>query len=601
MHCSLITTSLICKVSPLDLGWPSASDWEGLNSTIGGSLIRTAPVASSCYPGNPFHSTEDCDYVIKNWGYSAYHSSLPESIDYPMWANNSCLPPNATGYSEQNGCTVGGAPQYIVNATTPQQISSALEWAAQRNIRVVVKGTGHDLNGRSSGAFSLSIWTRNFRGLSHDPTWQLPDGNGTANVLIAGSGNNWGEALPFALARGRVAVTGVDKTVGLGGYIQGGGHGPMSSTYGLAADQVLQATVVTTTGDILVSNAAQNQDLFWAIRGGGGGQYGVVVEYVIRTYPEPQNMVASSVSIIAIRNGTEDVNYNATWDALAVFLARMPDLMDLGIAGSGLAATGSTAQRVLGLESAPSGIVLSFNLWTFNSTVEAFEDRMEPLRQAMLNAVGGASENITISISEPAVTPNYTVFFEAINASPSLAGSGGVSSSRLLGRAELSDRPTSEVRGYLEQLMETQVAGSGNMLTIGLQGGPGPRNIPEDQRGAANPVWQSAYVHMLAGGSSADLSTGKTPGRALRDAADWTGKHQEERVWRQWAPDTGAYMNEANPYDTEWQHDFYGENYARLLAVKQRYDPSESLFVLAGVGTEGWDYDLDTGKLCKTS
>jgi FAD/FMN-containing dehydrogenase len=66
--------------------------------------------------------------------------------------------------------------------------------------------------------------------------------------------------------------------VGLGGHIQGGGYSPHSSTYGLAPDQVLQVNSVTTQGDILVANDTAHQDLFWAVRGGGGGSYGVVTE-----------------------------------------------------------------------------------------------------------------------------------------------------------------------------------------------------------------------------------------------------------------------------------------------------------------------------------
>ena len=137
-----------CKVTPSDGSWPTVKDWSNLNASIDGTLILTRPAASSCYAGNPFQSSELCNDVIDNWGYSAFHASLPESINYPLWANNSCLPPNATGYSPDVGCHVGGYPQYVANVTTQAQIAVALRWAAARNVRVVVKGTGHDLNGR---------------------------------------------------------------------------------------------------------------------------------------------------------------------------------------------------------------------------------------------------------------------------------------------------------------------------------------------------------------------------------------------------------------------------------------------------------------------
>lgn len=137
-----------CKITTLDANWPSTSDWAALNTSINGVLLKTQPVASSCYPENPFNSSDSCDEVEANWNYSYFHASLPESIDSPIYANNSCLPPNATGYTATKGCSINGLPQYIVNATTEQQIATAMRWASERNIRIVVKGTGHELNGR---------------------------------------------------------------------------------------------------------------------------------------------------------------------------------------------------------------------------------------------------------------------------------------------------------------------------------------------------------------------------------------------------------------------------------------------------------------------
>jgi hypothetical protein len=137
-----------CKISPASPSWPSDDEWGALNRSIGGVLIKTAPVASSCYPGNPFNSPENCTDIQDKWSYAAFHAALPESVDFPIWTNNSCLPDGVTGYTEEKGCSIGGLPQYIVNATTENHISKAMKWASQRNIRIVVKGTGHDLSGR---------------------------------------------------------------------------------------------------------------------------------------------------------------------------------------------------------------------------------------------------------------------------------------------------------------------------------------------------------------------------------------------------------------------------------------------------------------------
>jgi hypothetical protein len=138
----------ICKNHPLHSGWPRAQDWSALNQSTNGALIRTSPVASSCFDGNPFASAIGCDEVQKNWFYSAFHADQPESIGYSYWANNSCVPPNDYAYPEAQRCELGGLPQYILHATSAEQIATATKWASSRDIRIVVKGTGHDLNGR---------------------------------------------------------------------------------------------------------------------------------------------------------------------------------------------------------------------------------------------------------------------------------------------------------------------------------------------------------------------------------------------------------------------------------------------------------------------
>lgn len=153
LFCSLLlssagSVSANCKTSPNDAAWPSTDEWHTLNQTIQGVLIKTAPAASSCYLGNLFDTPTNCTTVANHWTWASYHLNWPESIDYPIYANNSYLPPGATGYAKDRGCQFGGLSQYVVNATTETQIATAMKWASQRNICIVIKGTGHDLNGR---------------------------------------------------------------------------------------------------------------------------------------------------------------------------------------------------------------------------------------------------------------------------------------------------------------------------------------------------------------------------------------------------------------------------------------------------------------------
>ncbi|RDW65102.1 FAD-binding protein-1 [Coleophoma cylindrospora] len=573
-----------CKTTPSDAAWPSAEEWSTLNRTIGGTLIKTSPVASSCYAGNPFNSTVPCDTVEADWSYTTFHASLPESIDYPLYANNSCLPPGASGYTADKGCIVGALPQYVVNATLEEHISTAVAWATSYNIRIVVKGTGHDMNGRSSGAFALSIWTHNFNNISFNSAWPVPGSNMTADVIIAGSGNNWQRVYIAAEAVGKLIVGGGATTVGLGGFIQGGGHGPTSSHYGLAADQIYQVKVITTNGTLLVANPMQNQDLLWAIRGGGAGQYGVVTEYVLKAHPAPTSVSLGTLTLST--NGTDISSINAVWNALAVEVSSIPDLMDAGLAGE--------MEAISSVVSAGTTVTATHSFYGYNMTA----DNMTALLNPVIAKMRAQGDNLTLSVSwtEPVTYPTFTAFFTALNPSAGGAGALSMMSSRLLGREQLTNITQSQIVSYLKRALVAEKTGSGTYLIMGMQAGKGPANVPENLRGALQSSWRTAYVHAIALGVQFNLTA--TPMSALSAAAEWVNNNKET-VWQDWAPDMGAYMNEANPYNPNFKTDYYGSSYDRLLSIKNKYDPTGSLFVLTGVGSDKWDYNLDTGKLCQ--
>ncbi|KAH6638598.1 hypothetical protein BKA67DRAFT_528851 [Truncatella angustata] len=576
-----VLSQATCKLTSSDASWPNTADWQALNDTLDGSLIATRPAASSCYDGNPFNSSFSCNLVEANWTQSAFHASLPESVDYPIFANNSCLPPGASGYNETLlGCHIGGLPIFVVNTTSAEHIATALAWASARHIRIVVKGTGHDLNGRSAGAYALSIWTHSLKSIKYERQWQLPAG-GMDDVFIVGSGVNWGEVTAAAAAEGRVCISGQDSTVGLGGFIQAGGHGPLSSHYGLSADNIYQATVVTTSGEILVANDAQNQDLIWAIRGGGPGLYGVVTEYVLRSHPIPETVVAATLSMHLSTNST---SYNATWAGLAAFMKGLPDSMDAGLTGNGNAISSTT------------GVTLTMSYFGYNMTAENITSLLEPVSAAI--SAQSATGDLNVTITEPVLYPSYMDFFNYLQAAGSGAGAASLVSSRVLGRADLSDLSICRLQYHLQRVMRAETAGSGSRLVIGLQGGLGPAGVETSMRGALNPAWRTGYVHSIVTGSNLDLTI--PPQDALSAAATWT-EEVKEAAWREWAPTAGAYINEANPYTSSWKQDFYGENYDRLLELKMKYDPTGSLYVLSGVNSDAWDYNLTTGKLCRVA
>ena len=132
-------------------------------------------------------------------------------------------------------------------------------------------------------------------------------------------------------------------------------------------------------------------------------------------------------------------------------------------------------------------------------------------------------------------------------------------------------------------------------MVIGMQGGKGPANVPDSMRGSLHSSWREAYLHVITLGASINATA--DPQTTLTSAGEWLNGHTEV-VWQDWAPEMGSYMNEANPYNVNFKTAYYGDSYERLARIKKKYDPTGSLFVLTGVGSDEWDYNLNTGKLC---
>lgn len=118
------------------------------------------------------------------------------------------------------------------------------------------------------------------------------------------------------------------KTVGLVGWATGGGHGYMTGTFGQGADNILQATLVTPTGEILTANECRNSDIFWAVRGGGGGTFGVLTDLTMKAYPMPSTVLVTVA--LAQKNGSSSSEF---WSSLGVYLAETPRLQAGGVQG----------------------------------------------------------------------------------------------------------------------------------------------------------------------------------------------------------------------------------------------------------------------------
>lgn len=225
-----------CKAMPGDLFWPLDLVWDLFDLLLGGRLIKTVPLAAYCYPDWPEYDATKCASITTDWMSSQLHMADPASIMLPLYEGRTCLP---SPYNYTSTCKQGAYPTYAVNVTNVAQIQLAINFARNLNLRLVVKNTGHDFNGKASGKGALSIWTHYLKEKEFLPSFKAANGY-VGPAVKFGSGVQVWEAYEFAKSVGHSVVGGEAVTVGLGGgYTAGGGHSPLSSLYGLASDQVL--------------------------------------------------------------------------------------------------------------------------------------------------------------------------------------------------------------------------------------------------------------------------------------------------------------------------------------------------------------------------
>lgn len=123
--------------------------------------------------------------------------------------------------------------------------------------------------GKSTGHGALAIWTHYLTETEWMSSFSSSSSSYRGPAVKAQAGVSVLQIYEEASAHGYSVIGGACPSVGYtGGFIQGGGHGPLSSIYGMAADDVLSFEVVTTNGDFVTASATQNPDLFWALRGG---------------------------------------------------------------------------------------------------------------------------------------------------------------------------------------------------------------------------------------------------------------------------------------------------------------------------------------------
>ncbi|RFU23594.1 hypothetical protein B7463_g12744, partial [Scytalidium lignicola] len=300
-----------CRNLPGDAGWPNLAAWSQLNATLNGQLIATVPQAHVCHtaPYNDYDPTA-CAQLQSTWTQAEIYVPKPAEIMNSYFQNQSCDP--FTPISRT--CELGNYASYSINVTTAQHVIAGFDFARQYNIRLVVKTTGHDFMGKSTGKGALSLWMRNLQDKAIIPSYSNPNSTYTGPAAKLGTGVVAGEADEFVGAAGYRVVTGECASTGLvGGYTQGGGHSLLGGAYGMAADNVLD-----------------NTDLYWAISGGGGGTFGVVLSMTVKIHPDGQ-VASGALTFDLAGSGPAGNNETLFWQAIELWFQSIPSFLGLGL------------------------------------------------------------------------------------------------------------------------------------------------------------------------------------------------------------------------------------------------------------------------------
>ncbi|KAJ9657458.1 hypothetical protein H2198_004333 [Neophaeococcomyces mojaviensis] len=550
----LCTSAQLCRVQPGDANWPDIATWDNLNSTVSGRLTKPYAIGTVCQPNDPSYDNATCTYLASQWSNTSWHASIPWTSDY----NDETCPPAAIYH-----CSSDGYPAYVIETINVADVQAGVNFARDHNIRLVVKGTGHDFPGRSSGRGSLSIWTHRLRGveITHNDPRAIRYG-GVASVKVS-AGMRWREIYAEVSKNNITVVGGADPNVGVGGWILHGGHSPISSVFGLGADQVLEYEVVTADGQYITTNETSHPDLFWAMRG-GGASFAVMLSVTMKAYSK---LSVTSYSYAYAAKSASDTY----WSLVAYFHSQFPTISEAGGMGyhymlSGIASPEPTY-----------GNDVIYGAWMFpNKTPEEAQAIMNPV-EAAFNTSSWSIDPTYIAISTYDTTDN--IMLSLASSTSEAAGVDGRLGSWLLDGPALTTNFT-KLKETIKGVMPLP------WLTIShVIAGPGVRNavatIPNGSN-AVNPAWRTAYAHVALPRSwpSHNVTAKNFITADLRDKV---------ALLKALAPKSGAYINEADPSNPSWKEDYFGKNYPKLLEIKNKYDPQGVFWCKPCVGYDQWD------------
>jgi FAD/FMN-containing dehydrogenase len=556
-------------------GWPSEARWEELRRQTGGRLAAVRSPLADCRAAPDGATCREVFKGLKNPYFIGDEVGLTQTTG---WVDAWTFAPSA----------------YAVAAESAADVAAAVNFAREHNLRLVVKGGGHSYLGRSNAPDSLMICTRRMNAVvRHDAFVAQGCATAPQPAVSIGPGAIWGHTYDEVTTRaGRYVQGGGCLTVGVAGLVLAGGFGSHSKQFGTAAASLLEAEIVTADGAVRIANACTNPDLHWGLKGGGGGSLGVVTRLTLRTHELPTAVGGVYATIHAQSTAAfrrlvgqfiafyADNLFNPHWGEIVTL--RPGNRMDIRMGFQGLDQQQAEA------------IWRPFFDWVVAAMPDDFAYRLGPAirsvaaRRAWDPAFLKAFLPGGVLVDDRPGAPADNIFWAG-----NLAEAG-----HFIAGYESLWLPAALLQRERHGALADALVAASRLASVelhfqkGLAGGA-PEAIAATRDTAMNPKVLDAFALAIIGwegppaypglaGHEPDLA-------AARKSAGTVGRAMAQL--KPLAPDGGCYFAESDFFEPKWQEAYWGANYARLLAIKQKYDPAGLFFVHHGVGSEAWSAD----------
>ena len=557
------------RVRPGDPGWPDAAAWQRLNDAVGGNLVKVEPLFAPCREMR----ASACVELWRNIRNPFYLGDQPGGTQVSGWLDAWTPQPSV----------------YAVRARNAADVAAAVNFARENNLRLVVKGGAHSYQGTSNAADSLLIWTRGMNRIElHDAFTPQGCPGGPLPAVTIEAGALWIDAYDEVTTKaGRYVQGGGCTSVGVAGLVQSGGFGSHSKNFGTAAAGLLEAAIVTADGRLRTVNACTEPELFWAIKGGGGGSWGVITSVTLRTHDLPAHFGYAGGTIAA--KSDDDFHrliarfldfysrnlFNPHWgESVKV---RSDNVLEISMVSQGLDNAASAA------------VWKPFFDWAADAsgcTVADLEAGASASARAWWDVAARKKRGSDAMVSDPRPgAPAHHAWWSG-DQGQVYAFLHGYDSIWLPAALLAEDRQAQLAKALFDASRHWEVQLHFNK---GLAGAP-PDAIARSRDTATNPAVLDAFALAIVanGGVPALSSLPYFSGQAHRHARAVDAATAE---LRKVAPEAGSYVSESNYFNARWQQAFFGSNYPRLLAAKAKYDGGGLFFVHHGVGSETWSED----------